>query len=72
MEAVVIKKQPAFRFETDVLSRLKVAAKNENKSVNNKTPNATTIAAIEEARAGTSTGRIDMSSFEAFMKSHEE
>jgi len=83
IETAVTKKQTTFRFESDVLSRLKVSAKNENRSVNNfvenylkdllsKIPNATTLAAIEEAKTGTSTERIDMSSFEAIMKSHEE
>jgi hypothetical protein len=65
---------------------IKKEAKRENRSLNNflenllinyfdieqKTPNATTIAAIEEARAGNCTGRIDTSSMEAFIKSCEE
>jgi hypothetical protein len=65
---------------------IKREAKRENRSVNNyienlliqyfsvdeKVPNATTIAAIEEARAGKFAGIADLSSLEAFMKSCEE
>ena len=75
-----------FRFRNDLIGVIREEAKRENRSLNNfmenllirhfsvdeKVPNAATIAAIEEARTGKSTGRIDMSSFEAFMKSHEE
>jgi len=74
-----------FRFRNDLIGVIREEAKKENRSLNNfmenlliryfsvedKVPNATTIAAIEEARAGISKGHIDMSSFEAFMKSHE-
>ena len=80
------KSHMGFRFRNDLIGVIREEAKRENRSLNNfmenllvryfsvdeKVPNATTIAAIEEARAGTGTGRIDMSSFEAFMKSHEE
>ena len=80
------KSHMGFRFRNDLIGVIKEEARRENRSINNfmenllvryfsvdeKVPNATTIAAIEEARAGKSTGRIDMSSFEAFMKSHEE
>jgi len=76
----------AFRFRNDLVGVIKKEAKRENRSLNNylenllinyfsvdeKIPNATTIAAIEEARAGKCTGRIDTSSFEAFIKSCEE
>ena len=80
------KSHMGFRFRNDLIGVIREEAKRENRSINNfmenllvryfsvdeKIPNATTIAAIEEARAGKSTGRIDMSSFEAFMKSYEE
>jgi len=76
----------AFRFRNDLVGVLKDEARRENRSMNNfvenllinyfnvdaKTPNATTIAAIEEARDGKCTGRIDTSSMEAFIKSCEE
>ena len=71
------KSHMGFRFRNDLVGVIREEAKRENRSLNNfmenllvryfsvdeKVPNATTIAAIEEARAGTSTGRIDMSSF---------
>ena len=76
----------AFRFREDLAGVIRSEAQKENRSLNNfmenlliryfsvdeKVPNATTIAAIEEARSGKSAGRVDMSSFEAFIKSHEE
>jgi len=76
----------AFRFRNDLVGVLKEEARRENRSMNNfvenllinyfnvdsKVPNATTIAAIEEARAGKCTGRVDTSSMEAFIKSCEE
>jgi len=76
----------AFRFRNDLVGVLKDEARRENRSLNNflenllinyfnvdaKIPNATTIAAIEEARDGKCTGRIDTSSMEAFIKSCEE
>jgi len=55
-----IKKQTAFRLDEDLIKKLKVAAKKENRSLNNyvecilmdslyKEPNETTLAAINEA-----------------------
>jgi hypothetical protein len=75
-----------FRFRNDLIGVIKEEAKKENRSINNfvenllvhylsvdeKVPNATTIAAIEEARTGKSLGRVDTSSLEAFIKSCEE
>lgn len=80
---VAIKKQTAFRFDSDLLEDLKIAAKREHRSLNNfvecilrdvmySEPNEETKAAIEEARAGKSAGTIDMSSFDSFMKSLNE
>lgn len=80
---VAIKKQTAFRFDSDLLEDLKSAAKREHRSLNNfvecilrnvmySEPNEETKAAIEEARAGKSAGTIDMSSFDSFMKSLNE
>jgi hypothetical protein len=82
MEAA-IKKQTAFRLNSDLLDALKNAAKREHRSLNNfvecilmdvmyAEPNEETRAAIEEARSGKSAGTIDTSSFEAFMKSLDE
>jgi hypothetical protein len=84
--ASVGKSQIAFRFRNDLVGVLKREAKKENRSLNNfienflvhsfsvdeEIPNATTIAAIEEAMSGKSTGYIDTSSMEAFIKSSLE
>lgn len=79
MEATV-KKQTAFRLDNNLLEMLKAAAKREHRSLNNyvecllmnfmyNQPNEETKAAIEEARSGKSAGKLDISNFEAFMKS---
>lgn len=79
MEATV-KKQTAFRFDSELLELLKSRAKREHRSLNNyvecllreilyNEPNEETKAAIEEARSGKYAGTIDTSSFESFMKS---
>ena len=76
----------AFRFRNDLVGVIKNEARKENRSLNNflenllinyfnvdeKIPNATTIAAMEEAKSGRHAGAVDMSSFESFMKSCEE
>ena len=83
VEALYNRKQTAFRLSEDLLNRLKVEAKKENRSLNNyvestlmdivyRKPNKTTLAAIEEAKAGKFAGTIDTSSMEAFIKSCEE
>lgn len=77
-----LRKPTMFRLKTDLLDRLKIAAKRENRSLNNYVesvlmdvvyhePNAETIAAIEEARRGNDLPPVDTSSFEAFCKSFE-
>lgn len=78
--AATVKKQTAFRLDNNLLEMLKAAAKREHRSLNNyvecllmnfmyNQPNEETKAAIEEARSGKSAGKLDMSNFEAFMKS---
>lgn len=82
MEAVV-RKQTSFRLREDLLQILQEQAKKANRSLNNfvestlmdavySEPNEETIAATEEARSGKSAGTIDVSSFDAFMKSLDE
>ena len=77
MEATV-KKQTAFRFDSELLDLLKSAAKREHRSLNNyvecllreamyREPNEETK--MEEARSGKYAGTIDMSSFDSFVKS---
>lgn len=80
MDATIDRKQTAFRLSTDLLERLKMAAKRQNRSLNNfvesvlmdvvyNEPNEETKAAIEEAKAGKYAGTIDMKNFDTFMKS---
>ncbi len=82
MEAVV-RKQTSFRLREDLLQILQEQAKKANRSLNNfvestlmdavySEPNEETIAAINEARSGKYAGTIDVSSFDAFMKSLDE
>ena len=72
-----------FRLNSDLLDVLKNAAKREGRSLNDfvecvlmeavcSEPNEETKAAIEEARAGENLKKVDMSSFENFMKSLDE
>ena len=79
-EKLTVKKQTAFRFDSELLDLLKSAAKREHRSLNNyvecllreamyREPNEETKMAIEEARSGKYAGTIDMSSFDSFMKS---
>ena len=83
MDAIIDRKQTAFRLSTDLLERLKQAARKQNRSLNNfvesalmdivyNEPNEETKAAIEEAKAGKFAGTIDTSSMEAFIKSCSE
>lgn len=71
-----IKKPTAFRLSTDLVNRLKVLAKKDNRSLNNYVenvlmavaydePNETTKAAIKEAKEGKNFEDFD---FEAFKK----
>ncbi|MEY8488751.1 toxin-antitoxin system HicB family antitoxin [uncultured Parabacteroides sp.] len=80
MDETIDRKQTAFRLSTDLLERLKMAAKRQNRSLNNfvesvlmdvvyNEPNEETKAAIEEAKAGKYAGTIDMRNFDTFMKS---
>lgn len=82
MEAV-IRKRTSFRLREDLLQILQEQAKKANRSLNNfvestlmdavySEPNEETIAAINEARSGKYAGTIDVSSFDAFMKSLDE
>lgn len=75
-----VKKQTAFRFDSELLEMLKAAARKEHRSLNNfvetllmrfmyDRPNADTREAIEEARSGKTAGGADMTSFKTFMNS---
>ena len=76
------RKQTAFRLRKDLLERLKIEARKENRSLNNyvesvlldavyREPNEETFAAMEEARNGKNLTKVDTSSLESFLKSLE-
>lgn len=80
METVVSnRRQTAFRLRADLLDRLRVKAKKENRSLNNYVesvlldavfdePNDETLVAMKEADNLT---KVDMSNYESFLKSLE-
>lgn len=70
--------QTAFRLRFDLLKRLKVAAKRENRSLNNyvesvlieavyREPNLETESAVVEARSGKTLEKLDVNKFEEFV-----
>lgn len=72
-----IRKPVSFRFRTDILERLKQNAARENRTLNNYVesvlldvvydePNATTRAAIEEAKSGKNSNKVYGSAEEMF------
>lgn len=72
--------QTAFRFDEELLSRLKFKAKQENRSLNNYVetilmeiaydePNDETVEAIREARSGKRLERLDLEKFDEFVAS---
>lgn len=74
------KVQTAFRFNVDLIERLKIRAKRENRSLNNyvekvlmdivyNEPNDETIAAINEAKSGKSLETLDLAKFKEFVAS---
>ena len=74
------KRQTAFRLNEGLVEALKIKARHANRSLNNyvesilldavyNTPNEETRQAIEEARSGKSAGKLDMSNYDAFLKS---
>ena len=73
------RRQTAFRLRADLLDRLRVKAKKENRSLNNYVesvlldavfdePNDETLVAMKEADNLT---KVDMSNYESFLKSLE-
>jgi len=80
MEATVNRKSAMFRLRSELLERLKQLAARDNRSLNNyvetilmdvayNTPNATTRAAMEEARDDANLTTVNMDSYESFIKS---
>jgi hypothetical protein len=81
-KTLVNRKQTAFRLREDLLNRLRIAAKRENRSLNNyventlmdiiyQKPNKETLEAMKEAREEKKLSEIDMTSMETFLKSFE-
>ncbi len=78
-----IKKLTAFRLNSDLLDKLKSAAKREHRSLNNyvecllmdimyNEPNEETRAAITEVSSGKNLKKVDTDSLESFIKSCSE
>ena len=76
----VDRKQTAFRLRTDLLDRLKVAAKKENRSLNNyvesvlldavyREPNEQTLAAMKDAKENGNLETLDLDNFEKYVDS---
>ena len=76
----VDRKQTAFRLRTDLLDRLKVAAKKENRSLNNyvegvlldavyREPNEETLTAMKEAKENGNLEILDLDNFEKYVDS---
>ena len=80
MQATGVKVQTAFRFDKELIRRLKIKAKKENRSLNNYVetvlmdivfdePNDETIEAINEVRSGKNLEKLDMEKFDEFVAS---
>lgn len=74
------KKSQSFRLPIDLIEKLKVMARKENRSLNNfvecvlldfayNEPNEKTLEAIKEAKEGRLQGSLDISSTQSFYKS---
>ena len=75
MQATSVKVQTAFRFDKELVRRLKIKAKKENRSLNNYVetvlmdivydePNDETIEAINEVRSGKNLEKLDTEKFD--------
>lgn len=82
MDIALVKKNQSFRLPVDLIERLKLMAKRQNRSLNNfvetllldaayHQPNAETVAAMKEAQSGSlrDAAALDLSSIEAMEKS---
>lgn len=76
----VDRKQTAFRLRTDLLDRLKVAAKKENRSLNNfvesvlldavyREPNEETLTAMKDAKGNGNLETLELDNFEKYVES---
>lgn len=80
METTVERKQTSFRLRTDLLERLQVVAKEENRSLNNyvesalmdiiyRKPNAITLKAMQEAESGKELETLDLNNLKDYIAS---
>ena len=80
METSIPRTQTAFRLSNELLKRLKIEARKQNRSLNNfvesvlmdavyRTPNATTVAAVKEARGNENLETINLDNLEGFIDS---
>ena len=80
METTIVRTQTAFRLSTELLKRLKMEARKQNRSLNNfvesilmdavyRKPNATTMAAVKEARENDDLELINLDNLEEFIGS---
>ena len=80
MEAAIPRTQTAFRLSSELLRRLKIEARKQNRSLNNyvesvlmdavyRDPNRETLAAMEEAREEKNLETINLEKLEGFMVS---
>lgn len=80
MEAIIDRKQTSFRLSTDLIDRLREAARKENRSLNNfvesalmdivyRKPNATTLKAMREAESGEELETLDLKNFKDYVAS---
>lgn len=79
MQTTSTKVQTAFRFDMELIRRLKIKAKKENRSLNNYVetvlmdivydePNEETVAAINEVKSGKTLEKLDMNKFDEFVE----
>ena len=80
MESAISRTQTAFRLSNELLKRLKIEARKQNRSLNNfvesvlmdavyRTPNAKTMAAVKEARENDNLEAINLDNLEGFIES---
>ena len=80
MESAISRTQTAFRLSNELLKRLKIEARKQNRSLNNfvesvlmdavyRTPNARTMAALNEAREKDNLETINLDNLEEFIES---
>ena len=80
MESAISRTQTAFRLSNELLKRLKIEARKQNRSLNNfvesvlmdavyRTPNAKTMVAVNEARENDNLETINLDNLEGFIES---